>query len=40
MPSQGKGLSGMDGESAAPARPRRGARRRGDGVGGGWGEGS
>lgn len=33
-----KGLSGMDGESAAPAQPRRGARRRGDGVGDGWGE--
>ncbi len=40
VPTGERGLSGMEGESAAPARPRRGARRRGDGVGGGWGEGA
>lgn len=31
VPTGGTGLSGMEGESAAPARPRRGARRRGRG---------
>lgn len=40
VPTGGKGPVGMEGESAAPARPRRGARRRWDGVGGGWGEGA
>lgn len=30
--ARGKGLSGMDGESAAPVRPRREARRRGEGA--------